>query len=109
MAEFLINTEAELAKVTWTSRKRLIRDSGVVLLTVLFFAVFLYLLDIIWVLVLTALELSDEEHRRLNGDVERVIRKNGQPRDELLKEVATVLAACLEHRTAASTVEATEP
>ena len=61
------------------------------------------------VLVLTALELSDEEHRRLNGDVERVIRKNGQPRDELLKEVATALAACLEHRTAASTVEATEP
>ncbi|MBL8821029.1 MAG: preprotein translocase subunit SecE [Planctomycetia bacterium] len=55
MAEFLINTEAELAKVTWTSRKRLIRDTGVVLLTVLFFAVFLYLLDIIWVLVLTAL------------------------------------------------------
>lgn len=55
MAEFLINTEAEMAKVTWTSRKRLIRDTGVVLLTVLFFAVFLYLLDIIWVLVLTTL------------------------------------------------------
>ncbi|MFO0814337.1 MAG: preprotein translocase subunit SecE [Gemmatales bacterium] len=55
MAEFLINTEAEMAKVTWTSRKRLIRDTGVVLLCVLFFAVFLYLLDIIWVLVLGAI------------------------------------------------------
>lgn len=55
MAEFLINTEAEMAKVTWTSRKRLIRDTGVVLLTVLFLAVFLYLLDIIWVLVLTTI------------------------------------------------------
>lgn len=55
MAEFLINTEAEMAKVTWTSRKRLVRDTGVVLLTVLFFAVFLYLLDIIWVLILTTI------------------------------------------------------
>jgi len=55
MAEFLINTEAEMAKVTWTSRKRLIRDTGVVLMTVLFLAVFLYLLDIIWVLVLTTI------------------------------------------------------
>ena len=55
MAEFLINTEAELAKVTWTSRKRLIRDTGVVLLTVLFLAVFLYMLDIIWVLILTTI------------------------------------------------------
>jgi len=55
MAEFLINTEAEMAKVTWTSRKRLTRDTGVVLLTVLFLAMFLYLLDIIWVLVLTTI------------------------------------------------------
>ncbi len=55
MAEFLILTEAEMAKVTWTSRKRLIRDTGVVLMCVLFFAAFLYLLDIIWVLVLTTI------------------------------------------------------
>jgi preprotein translocase SecE subunit len=55
MAEYLILTEAEMAKVTWTSRKRLIRDTGVVLLCVLFFAAFLYLLDIIWVLVLTTI------------------------------------------------------
>jgi preprotein translocase SecE subunit len=54
-AEFLINTEAELAKVTWTTRKRLIRDTGVVLLTVLILAVFLYILDIMWVLILRAL------------------------------------------------------
>jgi adenylate cyclase len=61
------------------------------------------------VLVLTAMELSDEEHRRLNGDVERVIRKSGQPRDELLKEVGSALAACLERRTAVATAEATAP
>jgi signal transduction histidine kinase/DNA-binding response OmpR family regulator len=61
------------------------------------------------VLVLTALELSEEDHRRLNGDVERVIRKSGQPRDELLNEVGTALAACLERRAATVPVEQTEP
>lgn len=55
MAEFLINTEAEMAKVTWTSRKRLIRDTGVVLLTVFLLALFLYVLDIVWVLILTTI------------------------------------------------------
>ncbi len=61
------------------------------------------------VLVLTAMELSEEDHRRLNGDVERVIRKSGQPRDELLNEVGAALAACLERRAATVSVEQTEP
>jgi preprotein translocase SecE subunit len=56
-AEFLINTEAELAKVTWSTRKRLIRDTGVVLLTVLLLALFLYVFDIVWVLLLQALQV----------------------------------------------------
>lgn len=51
-AEFLINTEAELAKVSWSTRKRLIRDTGVVLLTVLLLSAFLYFLDILWVVIL---------------------------------------------------------
>jgi CheY-like chemotaxis protein len=53
------------------------------------------------VLVVTAMELSEEDHRRLNGEVERVIRKSGQPRDELLREVGAALADCLERRAAA--------
>jgi signal transduction histidine kinase/CheY-like chemotaxis protein len=52
------------------------------------------------VLVVTALELSEEDHRRLNGEVERVIRKSGQPRDELLREVGDALVDCLERRAA---------
>jgi preprotein translocase SecE subunit len=56
-AEFLINTEAELAKVTWSTRKRLIRDTGVVLLTVLLLALFLYFFDIIWVIILQTLNV----------------------------------------------------
>jgi CheY-like chemotaxis protein len=53
------------------------------------------------VLVVTAMDLSDEDHRRLNGEVERVIRKSGQPRDELLHELGLALAACVERHSAA--------
>jgi CheY-like chemotaxis protein len=52
------------------------------------------------VLVVTAKDLSDEDHRRLNGEVERVIRKSGQPRDELLRELGLALAACAKRHAA---------
>ena len=52
------------------------------------------------VLVVTALELSEEDHRRLNGEVDLVIRKTGQPRDELLRELGLALAECLERHAA---------
>jgi hypothetical protein len=52
------------------------------------------------VLVVTAMDLSDEDRRRLNGEVERVIRKSEQPRDALLHEVGLALAACVERRAA---------
>jgi CheY-like chemotaxis protein len=45
------------------------------------------------VVVLTALDLSEEDHLRLNGDVERVIQKSGLHRDQLLQEVSATLAA----------------
>ena len=47
------------------------------------------------VVVVTALDLSEEEQRRLNGDVERVIHKSGRARDELLREVSATLAALI--------------
>ena len=55
------------------------------------------------VLVVTAMELSEEDHRRLNGEVERVIRKSGQPRDALLQELGLALAASVERHAAAAT------
>ena len=54
------------------------------------------------VLVVTAMELSEEDRRRLNGEVERVIRKSGQPRDELLGELGVALAACVERHATTS-------
>jgi preprotein translocase SecE subunit len=51
-ADFLIATEAELNKVSWTSRKRLIQDTIVVLVTVLLLTIFLFVVDQVWAFVL---------------------------------------------------------
>jgi preprotein translocase SecE subunit len=47
-ADFLIATEAEMNKVSWTTRKRLVQDTIVVLVTVLLFTVFIFIVDVIW-------------------------------------------------------------
>ncbi len=47
-ADFLIATEAELNKVSWTTRKRLYQDTIVVLVTVLLMAVYLFAMDQAW-------------------------------------------------------------
>jgi preprotein translocase SecE subunit len=44
----LIATEAELNKVSWTTRRKLIQDTIVVLLTVMLMAVFLFAMDQTW-------------------------------------------------------------
>jgi preprotein translocase SecE subunit len=52
-ADFLIATEAELNKVSWTTQKRLVQDTIVVLTTVLLMAVFLFATDYFWKTVLS--------------------------------------------------------
>jgi preprotein translocase SecE subunit len=52
-ADFLIATEAEMNKVSWTTRRRLVQDTIVVLVTVFLFTAFLFLVDIMWIRVLT--------------------------------------------------------
>jgi preprotein translocase SecE subunit len=47
-AEFLIATEAEMNKVSWTSRKRLAQDTVVVLITTLLMTMFLLFVDLFW-------------------------------------------------------------
>ena len=47
-AEFLIATEAEMNKVSWSSRKRLMQDTVVVLLTTLIMTLFLLVVDLFW-------------------------------------------------------------
>ena len=52
-ADFLIATEAEMNKVSWTTRKRLYTDTIVVLVTVVLMTVFLFVVDILWIKILT--------------------------------------------------------
>ena len=52
-ADFLIATEAELNKVSWTSQRRLIQDTIVVLVTVVMMAVFLFGMDYTWKILLS--------------------------------------------------------
>ncbi len=51
-AEFLIATEAEMNKVSWTNKDDLIRATTVVLMTVVLMAVFLFLVDTLWTFML---------------------------------------------------------
>lgn len=53
-ADFLIATEAEMNKVSWTNRKRLVQDTIVVLVTVFLFTMFLFVVDIVWIKILNA-------------------------------------------------------
>ena len=53
-ADFLIATEAEMNKVSWTNRRRLVQDTIVVLVTVFLFTSFLFVVDVIWIKVLSA-------------------------------------------------------
>jgi preprotein translocase SecE subunit len=47
-ADFLIATEAELNKVSWSTRRRLMQDTVVVLITVALLAVFILVMDTVW-------------------------------------------------------------
>jgi preprotein translocase SecE subunit len=65
-ADFLIATEAELNKVSWTTQRRLIQDTIVVLVTVVLMAVFLFGMDQVWRVVLSwkpigVLQLPEEK------------------------------------------------
>ncbi len=53
-ADFLIATEAELNKVSWTTRRRLIQDTIVVLATMVLMTVFLFTVDVLWVKLMSS-------------------------------------------------------
>jgi preprotein translocase SecE subunit len=52
-ADFLIATEAEMNKVSWTTQKRLVQDTIVVLITTALLAVYLFGMDWTWRTVLS--------------------------------------------------------
>jgi len=50
------------------------------------------------VIVVTARELSAEDHRRLNGSVERILQKGAYGHDHLLAEVRRLVGASIRQR-----------
>lgn len=52
-ADFLIATEAEINKVSWTTQRRLVQDTIVVLVTVVLMAFYLFSMDVVWKSVLS--------------------------------------------------------
>jgi preprotein translocase SecE subunit len=52
-ADFLIATEAEMNKVSWTTRRRLFQDTIVVLVAVVLLTAYLFVVDIMWIKVLS--------------------------------------------------------
>jgi preprotein translocase subunit SecE len=54
-AEFLIATEAEMNKVSWTNKQDLFRATSVVLSTVVLMAVYLFVVDTLWTFMLRVL------------------------------------------------------
>ena len=66
-ADFLIATEAEMNKVSWTSRDDLYRATIVVLAMVLFLALYLFGVDYVWSTLLKAIGVLKMNSRSL-GD-----------------------------------------
>jgi preprotein translocase SecE subunit len=80
-ADFLIATEAEINKVSWTSRKALIRDTIVVLTTLFLLTVFLFVVDLFWNAVLSSRYIAV-----LPTEAERAAATQGDRNPEPVKD-----------------------
>jgi preprotein translocase SecE subunit len=67
-AEFLIATEAEMNKVSWSTRKRLAQDTVVVLVTTLIMTLFLLVVDLFWGWLLSRQTVGVLPGRATNAD-----------------------------------------
>jgi preprotein translocase SecE subunit len=63
-ADFLIATEAEMNKVSWTTRKRLWQDTVVVLTTLVLMTIFLMVVDLFWGWMLNRVGVLQMESNR---------------------------------------------
>jgi preprotein translocase SecE subunit len=75
-ADFLIATDAEMNKVSWTTQRRLVQDTIVVLATVVLMAFFLFAMDQTWRVLLSwkpisVLVLPTEEQKETTTNVDQ--------------------------------------
>lgn len=75
-AEFLVATEAEMNKVSWSTRKRLAQDTVVVLITTLLMTLFLLAVDLFWGWLLSRQTVGVLPARATNQD------KGGQVQEQ---------------------------
>ena len=68
LAAFLIPTDAEMNKVSWSTRKRLAQDTVVVLITTLLMTVFLLGVDLFWGWLLSRQTVGVLPARATNAD-----------------------------------------
>jgi CheY-like chemotaxis protein len=52
------------------------------------------------ILIITAKDLTAEDHLRLNGYVSAIVQKEGRGREDLLTEIRNLVLACLRQPTA---------
>ena len=69
-ADFLIATEAELNKVSWTPRRRLVQDTIVVLVTTVLITFFLLFADLIWSQLLTRIGVLRAPSKDTSAEVQ---------------------------------------
>jgi preprotein translocase SecE subunit len=102
-ADFLIATEAELNKVSWTTRRRLVQDTIVVLTTMLLLTGFLFAMDSLWINVLSwrwinVLQTEKTDTSDLDAQIERLTQEkedataqgNTQKATDLEERIATL-------------------
>jgi len=54
------------------------------------------------IIVITAKELTIEDHQKLNGSVEKILQKGGYSREDLLREVRDLVTASMRSRLVAA-------
>lgn len=69
-ADFLIATEAEMNKVSWSNRKRLVQDTVVVLVTVVLMTLFLLFVDMFWGWLLSTVNVLPPQSQTPAGQVD---------------------------------------
>ncbi len=74
-AEFLVATEAEMNKVSWSTRKRLAQDTVVVLITTLLMTLFLLAVDLFWGWLLSRHTVGVLPPRATNQDQSNPIKE----------------------------------
>lgn len=58
-ADFLVSVESELEKVTWPTRREVVQATIVVICTMVFLGLFLFLIDLLWTWLFSVIGFTD--------------------------------------------------